>query len=227
MIRFLILTLLLALPASADRLEHELELYGLKAEEISEAGHHAFISSYFRNSFDEENAGEEDQGGPGGGCAAPCHDGTSTTTVEDLAGFVTLTFDVVEERDQTPPHTELTWDVPSSSWTLGGLEVSEQFAVRVSWDIDPAVDETTCTLRLLFTRGGSSSQAGTTFTIDHTLPHMNKGAGIDYTQTAFIPVFVSSSLADHPSLSPTLRIQSDCDQEAEIQIRDTVFYIWK
>ena len=44
MIRFLILALLLALPASADDLRHELERHGLTPEQLSEAGRPAFTS---------------------------------------------------------------------------------------------------------------------------------------------------------------------------------------
>ena len=211
MIRFLILALLLALPASADDLRHELERHGLTPEQLSEAGHHAFTSDFFINGAE--------------------HSGTSTTSLDanatDPPTFTTLTFLPADIRDQTPPATSFSWDAPSSSFILGGLEVAEQFAVRLAWDIDPAADETTCTARLLFTRSATTGNPGTTFSIDSTLAHMNEGAGVDYTQTAFIPVFVSGSLADTKDVAASLRIQASCDQEADVKIRDAVFYIWK
>ena len=140
MIRFLILALLLALPASADDLRHELERHGLTPEQLSEAGHHAFTSDFFINGAE--------------------HSGTSTTSLDanatDPPTFTTLTFLPADIRDQTPPATSFSWDAASSSFILGGLEVAEQFAVRLAWDIDPAADETTCTARLLFTRSATT-----------------------------------------------------------------------
>ena len=140
---------------------------------------------------------------------------------------VGLDLAMFEERDNSPGDIAFTFDGATDEFTLTGLKAAAQFAIRINWDVDPDVDESTCSVHFFFTRSRLDADAETNFTIDATLPHLNQGAGVMYSITEFTPVFVSGSLADSKDHPAKLQIQASCDQDSTVYVRDTVFYFWE
>lgn len=172
-------------------------------------GYYGYVTDYYK--FDGSNTTQE----------------LSADTWTDLAPAIDLTFDG-RAQSQIDAASEI-YDPATGFFTLAGLEDGSFGFVRTLVRIDPEIDESTASIRILFETNEATTASGlTSFNTEAQAVVMTQGADRFYSDENVITFFVGDTLSGTTAANAgRFKVQVNSSVESTLEVLGVTLYINK